>query len=353
MIKYRQLGNSSLSVSEIGLGTMNFGTTVDEGLASKIVSFALERGINLIDTAETYPYPPSAATHGLSETILGNCLKSSGRRDQLVVVSKIAGPSSHLEYLRDGRLMFDRRNVSTWINETLIRLQTDYLDIALLHWPMRATNTLGQLDYKPARKEADSQAIVDSIEQSLFVLNEQIAAGKIRYLGLSNETPWGVMRYLQVAERLGHPRIVTLQNRYNLVDRSFDIGLAEIVDRESIGFMAYSPLAFGLLSKKSHLAPGQSKNSRLMITKKLHRYLSKNCRHAAQQYLSLAQDHEVDFAQMAIAYLLSRRYVTSVLVGATNLEQLSDNLAATENELEKNLLTAINKIHRQHPNPGL
>ena len=353
MINKRPLGSCELMVSEIGLGTMNFGHDVEPQLAKQLLSIAVERGVNLLDTAETYPYPPTANTYGHSENIIGRWLNDVRCRDQLVLVSKIAGPSSHLPFVRDGQSKFNRQNITAWLEQTLRRLRTDYLDIGLLHWPERATNTLGQLDYKPARKETSPPAALRDLEETLIALNDSVTAGKIRYLGLSNETPWGIMSFLRLAERLGLAKIAVVQNRYHLLDRSFDIALTEIVEREALGFMAYSPLAFGLLSSKFSPQSGAQENSRLERTKKLHPYLSKASIAAAEQYHRLAADFGIDIAHMAIAYLLSRRYVSSVLVGASSSEQLTHNLSATDHQLNKQLLTAIDKIHRLRPNPCL
>ena len=353
MIKKRQLGESDLWVSEIGMGTMNFGRDVDAKIARKLLSLAVEYGVNLIDTAETYPYPPAQDSYGESEKIISHWLRETKLRDQITIVSKIAGPSSHLPFLRSGHLSFDKPNIATWIDQTLQRLGIEYLDVALLHWPERATNTLGQLDYKPAHKEPDPRSALAAMEGALDALNDTVLAGKIRYIGLSNETPWGVMSFLNLADKLDLEKIVVVQNRYHLLDRSFDIGLAEIVERESLGFMAYSPLAFGLLSAKYSPQAGAQENSRLHASKKMHPYLKATSTAAAAKYHSLATQYGVDIAQMAIAYLLSRRYVSCVLVGASSEQQLTHNLSSNDLHLEKKLITAIDKIHRQHPNPCL
>ena len=332
---------------------MNFGESVGETAAHAQLSFAADNGVNLIDTAETYPYPPSADKHGLSETFIGNWFKHSGSRAKTCLVTKIAGPSAHLRYLRGGDLDFEKSHLITSVEESLARLQTDHIDIALLHWPFRATNTLGQMDYKPAKKERDPLNVKSDIKQTLEAIDELIVAGKVRYFGLSNETPWGVMQFLATAKEHGLPRIVTLQNRYHLLDRHFDVGLAEIADREEIGLMAYSPLAFGLLSAKHHGDTGILKNTRLDGTKKLHRFLSETSLSVAKKYVDLAASYEINPAQMAIAYLLTRRYVTTVLVSASSLDQLDINLSAPQIVLPKNLLKDIDKIHRQYPNPCL
>ncbi|MEM7466612.1 MAG: aldo/keto reductase [Pseudomonadota bacterium] len=352
-IKYRSLGHTDIQLSEIGLGTMNFGANVDERTASAQLDFAVAEGVNLVDTAETYPFPPTEQTHGASESIIGRWLQKSKQRHNLYLVSKVAGPSTHLDYLRDGDLRFARPNLRSWLDDSLSRLRTDYLDIGLLHWPERATNVLGQLDYKPAKKETLAGAASDNIFAALSAMGELVAAGKLRYIGLSNETPWGVMRFLQCAAQANLTKITLIQNPYNLLNRSFDIGLAEVVHRENLGFLAYSPLAFGLLAAK-HLSAGRAlPDTRLTSTAKLHRYLSEDSRAAANVYFDVATRFNVELSQMAIAYSLTREYVTSVLVSASNSEQLASNINAVALNLDKSILKAIDKIHRQRPNPGL
>lgn len=345
--------NSRLQTSRLGLGTMNFGANVDKATAAELLDMALDHGVNLVDTAETYPFPPTAEYHGLSESFIGSWLNKSRKRNEIALISKIAGPSPHLDYLRDGNLSFDEQNINASIEQSLKRLQTDYLDIVLLHWPERATNTLGQLDYKPARKETSQSLIHDRIELALVALDKVLKAGKIRAYGISNETPWGVMRFLSYAEQLGLTKPTVLQQRYSLLDRSFDIGLAEVAHREDLGVISYSPLAFGLLSHQAHSEKEFRPGPRLSQTRKLHRYLHTNCVHAAKQYYELACDRGLDLSQMAIAYLLTRGYVTSVLIGASNKNQLAQNLGALNIRLDRNTLKAIDDIHHQRPNPCL
>lgn len=349
----RQLGNGDLQLSEIGLGTMNFGQTVDSASAFAQLDFALERGVNLIDTAETYPFPPNAATHGLSEQMIGHWLRTNGRRDKLILATKVAGPSAHLHYLRGGNSDHGRAHLESAINDSLRRLSTDYLDLAFLHWPARATNSLGQLDYKPAKKEPNQHRVKDAMLCTLEALDDLIRRGKVRYFGVSNETPWGLMQFLRLAEINNLPIATCIQNPYHLLNRSFDIGLAEIADRENIGLIAYSPLAFGLLTDKHHRGSGPQTDTRLVRTQKLHRFLSNSAVSAAKKYHALAQKFDIDVAQLAIAYLLTRRYVSSVLVSASDLSQLANNLDAPNQSLPQDLLSAIEKIHRQSPNPGL
>lgn len=342
-----------IPVSEIGLGTMNFGHTVSEGDAQRQLDAAYSQGINLIDTAETYPFPPTASNYGLSERYIGNWFKKSGNRANVLLTTKIAGPSPHLNYVRNGNLGFDQNNINVAVDDSLRRLQTDYIDILFLHWPNRATNTLGQLDYKPAQKERSAKKVKDSILETLSALENTVAAGKVRFLALSNETPWGVMQFLTTARENGLPEIIAIEEAYHLLNRRVDLGLAEVVDREQLGLFAYSPLAFGLLSSKHHQPHGILDDSRLNKTRKFHPYLSENCIRQAKKYIDLAARYNMDPAQMSIAYLLTRGYVTSVLVAASKLNQLEANIDATQIELPKDLINAIDKIHRQFPNPCL
>lgn len=353
MLKHRDLNNTDLQISEIGLGTMNFGYSVAQSAAHEQLDVALSNGINLVDTAETYPFPPSAKNHGLSEQFIGSWIQKSRQRSKIILLSKIAGPSAHLDYLRGGSLKFDSTNINAAVEQSLLRLKTDYLDVVLLHWPSRATNTLGQLDYKAARKEQSADAVKADIEQALRAMQEVIDQGKVRYFGLSNETPWGLMQFISAAKEHGLPKVILMENAYHLLNRSFDIGLAEIADREEIGLLAYSPLAFGLLSGKHHHANGVLAGTRLYETRKFHQLLTDKCVSQAEKYVDLAALHDLDPAQMSIAYLLTRRYVRSVLIAASNTRQLEANITAAQTVLPKNLINAINKIHRQFPNPCL
>jgi aryl-alcohol dehydrogenase-like predicted oxidoreductase len=342
---YRRLGQTDLKVSELALGTMTFGEQNTESEAHSQLDLAIDAGINFIDTAEMYPVPPIEQTSGLSETYVGTWLKRHGRRNDVVLATKATGPSVHLPHIRNGKSRHTASHLNEALHGSLARLQTDFIDLYQLHWPDRPTNTFGQLGYKPAQSEQLPQ-----IESTLRALADFITAGKVRHIGLSNETPWGLMSFLSAAERCGLPRIVSIQNPYNLLNRAFEVGLAEIADREQAGLLAYSPLGFGTLTGK--YANGERpKGARISRYDRFVRYTKERGVAATAQYVELAHQFGIYPAQMAISFILSKRYVTSAIIGATNDQQLRHNLASVEVPLSKGLLKAIDKIHAQIPNP--
>ncbi|HXF08826.1 MAG TPA: NADP(H)-dependent aldo-keto reductase [Candidatus Acidoferrales bacterium] len=344
---YRALGRSGLSVSAIGLGTMTWGEQNSEAEAHAQIEQALAAGVNLIDTAEMYPVPPRAATQGHTETILGNWLaRNTARRTDLIIATKVVGRADWLPWIRDGQTRLTRRQITAALETSLRRLQTDYIDLYQLHWPDRATNFFGRLGYEH-REQPDETPLLET----LATLDDLVRAGKIRQVGVSNETPWGVMRYLALSEHLGLPRIASIQNPYNLLNRSFEIGLAEIAHREHVPLLAYSPLAFGVLSGK-YLGGARPATGRLTLFDRFSRYTNPQAEAATAAYVALAQRHGLDPAHMALAFILSRPFVSSVLVGATTREQLSHNLAAERMTLTPDLLADIEAIHRAHPNPA-
>ncbi|MCG7913168.1 MAG: NADP(H)-dependent aldo-keto reductase [Candidatus Thiodiazotropha weberae] len=343
---YRSLGNSQIKVSALSLGTMTFGEQNSEAEAHVQLDRAIDAGINLIDTAEMYPVPPKANTQGETERHIGSWLARRGRREQLVLATKVAGPADWLSYLRDGNLHLDRSNIEAALEQSLQRLQTHYIDIYQLHWPDRKTNYFGALGYRHPKHESATP-----IEETLEVLGDLKKAGKIRHIGVSNETPWGLMRYLQVAEQKGLPRVVSIQNPYNLLNRSFEIGLAEIAHRESCGLLAYSPMAFGVLSGK-YLEGKQPANARLTLFDRFTRYTNPQASAATERYVALAREHGLDPGQMALAYVTSRPFVTSTIIGATTQQQLEMNLASIDLSLDREVLEGIEKIHTEQPNPS-
>ncbi|MEJ2360901.1 MAG: NADP(H)-dependent aldo-keto reductase [Gammaproteobacteria bacterium] len=346
-MQYRQLGNTDIKVSLICLGTMTWGqqNTEQDGFAQ--MDYALEQGVNFFDTAELYSIPPNASTYGSTETIIGNWLTSRGKRDQIVLASKVAGPGADwIPHIRQGQTRLDRKNIEAALDASLQRLQTDYLDLYQLHWPDRNTNFFGKLGYT---HNPDEQAT--PIEETLEVLNDLVKAGKIRHIGLSNETPWGVMEFLRISQNRGWPRVVSVQNPYSLLNRSFEVGLAEIAVREQVGLLAYSPLGFGVLSGK-YLGGQQPAGARISLWPNYSRYTNPQANAATAAYVELARQHDLDPAQMALAYIHSRDFLTSTIIGATSLSQLKSNIASAELVLSAEVLEAIEAIHCQYPNPS-
>ena len=342
----RRLGDTALMVSELCLGTMTFGEQNSEAEAHAQLDMALASGVNFIDTAEIYPVPPRAETQGLTERYIGTWLKTRGGRDRLVLASKVAGPGAWISYLRDGRNRLDRSNIAAALDASLRRLQTDYLDLYQLHWPDRETNFFGKLGYEPPAEDR-SVPLLETLE----ALAEQIKAGKVRHVGLSNETPWGLMTGLKLAEQHGLPRPVSIQNPYNLLNRTFEIGLAEVALREHCGLLAYSPMAFGVLSGK-YLNGVRPPGARLTLFERFSRYSNPEADRATGAYVALARRHGLDPAQMALAWVTSRPFVTSNIIGATTPEQLARNLASVELSLSEEVVGGIEAIHRGQPNPA-
>lgn len=338
----RPLGDTGIDVSRLCLGTMTFGEQNSEAEAHEQLDRAVAFGINFIDTAEMYPVPPRAETQGRTEAYIGNWLKARGSRDDVIIASKIAGPG--MDYLRGGSRL-TREQIHQAVEASLQRLQTDYIDLYQLHWPDRYTNFFGRLGYEPKEEE-----ISTSLEESLSALKELVESGKVRAIGLSNETPWGLMQSLSLAERLGLPRVVSIQNPYNLLNRTFEIGLAEIAHREEVGLLAYSPLAFGVLSGK-YLDGNWPPKARLTLYERFQRYNSESAAEATRAYVEIAREHGLDPAQMALAFVNSRPFLTSNIIGATTMEQLESNLASESLRLEPAVLEAIEAVHRRLPNP--
>ena len=346
-MEYRRLGNTDTNISVICLGTMTWGQQNTNEQAFEQMDYAVSQGVNFFDTAELYSIPPKSATYGRTETIIGEWFKKRDNRDQIILASKIAGPGEEwIPYIRGGKTRFNRSHISKAVDASLKRLQTDYIDLYQLHWPERHTNFFGQLGFTPQ----DDQKLTPLLE-TLQALDEQVKAGKIRYIGLSNETPWGVMQFLQLAEQYHLPRIVSIQNPYNLLNRSYEVGLAEVSWREKVGLLSYSPLGFGTLSGK-YLKGGQPDNARLTLFPSYTRYSNPSAITATEQYVSLAQQHQLDPAQMALAYVNSRQFLTSTIIGATNLEQLKKNIESVDMKLPDTVLEAIENIHLEHPNPS-
>lgn len=342
---YNQLACTDLNVSRISLGTMTWGEQNSEAEAHGQLDFALEAGINFIDTAELYPVPPRAETQGRTETYIGTWLKKRQCRDKIILASKVTGPAERAKHIRPN-LRLDRENIEAAVETSLQRLQTDYLDLYQLHWPDRPANYFGQLGYI---HRANASPV--PIEETLQTLDDLVQAGKIRHIGISNETPWGAMEYLRLAERMRLPRIVSIQNPYSLLNRTFEIGLAEIAHRERTGLLAYSPMAFGMLSGK-YSGGSKPEGARLTRWAYFDRYSNPQAVSAMEAYTKLARDQGVSPAQMALAFVNTRPFLTSTIIGATNLEQLKENIESDALELSNEILEAIDAIHQKHPNPS-
>lgn len=340
----RQLGTAPIHVSAIGLGTMTFGEQNTEAEAHAQLDRALERGVTLIDAAEMYPVPPMAETCGLTETMIGNWLAARGNRDRIVLASKAAGPGNGMPWIRGGRSDHTAEHLNAAIDATLARLKTDYVDLYQLHWPARSTNFFGRLGYAPEDDEPPVNLVA-----TLEAARDLIDAGKIRYLGVSNETPWGVMTFVKLAEAMSLPRVVSIQNPYSFLNRSFEVGLAEVAIRERVPLLAYSPLAFGMLTGKYQDNPGAP--GRLNAFTRFQRYTTPNGRLASAEYVAIARDRGLSPAQMAIAYAMSRPFCASVLIGATTMAQLDENLDAADLVLDDDTLAAIEDVHARYPVP--
>lgn len=341
----RQLGTSDLVVPEVCLGTMTFGEQTAEADAHAQLDYALAAGINFIDTAEMYAVPPRAETCGASESIVGRWLAGQ-QRDRILLATKVAGPARNLSWIRNGPTAMDRANIRAAIEGSLQRLQTDYVDLYQLHWPERNQPMFGQWQFEP-----DNERACTSIREQLEALGELVKEGKVRYVGVSNEHPWGIMQFAKLADELGLPRIVTTQNSYHLLNRTFETGLAEVCHRERVGLLAYSPLAFGHLTGKYLNDPAAT--GRLSQWPSFgQRYTKPNVLPATRAYAELAHQHGLTPTQLALGFVRSRWFVASTIIGASSLAQLKETLPATQTPISAELLTAIDAIHLRYTNPA-
>jgi aryl-alcohol dehydrogenase-like predicted oxidoreductase len=341
----RRLGRSELLVSPVCLGTMTFGQQNSETEGHAQLDLAFSRGVNFIDAAEMYPVPTRAGTYGETERIVGTWLARQPR-DQVVVATKAAGPGRRLEWIRSGPTGFDRANLRAAVEGSLRRLRTDYIDLYQLHWPARNQPMFGQWAYDPA---AEGEAT--PIQETLEALAELVGEGKIRYVGVSNEHPWGVMQFLRLAEERGLPRVVSTQNAYNLLNRIFEYGLAEVCHREDVSLLAYSPLGFGCLTGK-YLADPAAPGRVNLFPGFAQRYAKPGVRPALETYAGLAKAHGLSLTQLALAFACGQWCVGSAIIGATSLEQLEENLAACALALAPELREAVDRIHVERPNPA-
>jgi len=346
-MKYNRLGTSDLRVSEICLGTMTWGQQNSAADACAQMDYAANHGINFFDTAELYAIPPQADTYGRTEAIIGDWLRKSGKRHEIILASKVCGPTGWCPHIRHGKARLDAKNIIAACEASLKRLQTDYLDLYQTHWPDRNTNFFGQMGFQYKADET-----ITPIEETLAAMQTLVQAGKVRHIGISNETPWGAMQHLHItdANAKALPRIVSIQNPYNLLNRSFEIGLSEIACREQIGLLAYSPLAFGVLSGK-YLHGEKPAGTRLTLFEHYTRYSGPEAEQATQAYARVANKHSLKPAQMALAFIRQQAFVCTTIIGATGMPQLADNISSREITLSDACIVDIERIHRRHPNP--
>jgi len=344
-MKYNKLGESELRVSELCLGTMTFGQQNTAIEAEEQLDLALDRGINFIDAAEMYPVPPRAETQGRTESIVGDWL-SKKTRDRVIVATKIAGQGRPITWLRNGSLAVNRQNVRTAVEASLKRLKTDYIDLYQIHWPDRYVPMFGETAYAP-----ELERTTTPIAEQLAAFDAVIREGKVRTIGLSNETAWGVSEFSRVAATRNLPRVVSIQNAYSLLNRSFDGALAEVSRHANVGLLAYSPLAFGLLSGKH--VNGPAPDTRFTLFDNFaQRYRRPNVDAATHEYVALAQEFGITPAKLAIAFVRNRWFVASTLIGATTRSQLEENLGSLDVSLDTAILSRIDAIHTRYPNPA-
>lgn len=344
-MKYTTLPNSNLKISEICLGTMTFGQQNTETDGHQQMDYALEKGVNFFDTAEMYSVPARQETFGSTEKIIGSWFKKTGKRDQIVLASKIAGPSPNFGYMRE-KMDFSPTSISFALEQSLKRLQTDYLDVYQLHWPERKTNYFGQRGFK-----VQDDAWEDNVHNVLETLDNLIKQGKVNHIGLSNETPWGLMRFLEESKYQNLPRIKTIQNPYSLLNRTFENGLSEICIREKVGLLAYSPLGFGVLSGK-YLKGENLPNSRINLFPQYSRYNSAQSTEATRLYQEIAKKNGLTLTELSLAFVNHQAFVTSTIIGATTLEQLQENIASVDVVLSSEILKAIDDIQTIIPDPA-
>ena len=342
-MNYKKLGNTDINVSTICLGTMTWGEQNTQIEAFEQMNYSLDNGVNFWDTAELYAVPPKAETYGHTETIIGNWFEKTKKRKDVILASKVGGPSR--KYMRNGENSFTGKNLEDALHGSLKRLKTDYIDLYQLHWPERNVNNFGKLGYE--HKENDWNKFEDVLEN----LKKFIEQGKIRYVGLSNETPWGVMNYLQLAKDKSLPRMMAIQNPYSLLNRSYEVGLAEVSIRENIGCLAYSPLASGYLS-------GKYRNKQFPKGSRMERdfdfwtrYRKPNMENAVEDYYKISQKYDLDMSQMSIKFCEVQDFMTSVIIGATTMEQLKTNVESVKVNLDSEVIKEINNVQKKYPNP--
>jgi aryl-alcohol dehydrogenase-like predicted oxidoreductase len=344
-MKYTNLPNTDLKVSKLCLGTMTFGNQNTEAEAHQQLDFALEKGINFIDTAEMYAIPAAAETQGLTEKYIGSWLSKTKKREAVVLASKVTGPSRGFKHIRE-QLDFSQESLQDALDKSLRRLQTDYLDLYQLHWPERTVNVFGVREYK----HEENTRWDDNIAEILERLETFVKEGKVRHIGLSNETPFGVMRYME-EHRKGKLKMISVQNAYSLLQRRDEVGLTEVLQMENIGYLPYSPLGFGMLTGK-YLNGQKPVKARVTLYPNYSRYSSKGSMKATEAYQKIARKHGLSLTQMALAFVNQQPFVTSNIIGATSVEQLSENIGSIAVTLSEEILKEIQGVHERMPNPA-
>ena len=342
-MKYTTIPNTGIKVSKICLGSMTWGNQNNEAEGHQQMDYAIGQGVNFIDTAELYPVPATAELSGRTSKIIGTWLKKSGNRDKVVIASKIAGGGDYTAHIRTTG--FSPKAIKEAIDLELERLQTDYIDLYQLHWPERDTNRFGVRNFKLDTKWEDN------FNEVLHSLDAEVKAGRIRNIGISNENSWGTMRYLEESKHHNLPRVATIQNAYSLLTRTFETDLAEVALRENVGLLAYSPMAFGVLSGK-YIKGKADDNARLKLFPRFARYSGEKAEEAAKHYLKIAEDNNMTLAQMSLAFVNQQPFVTSTIIGATNIEQLKENIDSIDVTLSEDVLQQIEEVHQVIPNPA-
>ena len=344
-MNYKKLGSTDVDVSTICLGTMTWGEQNSKEDGFEQMDYAIENGVNFWDTAEIYAIPMREETYGETENIIGEWFKKSKKRDKVILATKVSGPTSK-EYIRGGGCSYDKKSMSEALEKSLKRMQTDYIDLYQLHWPERNTNFFGKQGYEHDSNEKNWIAFEEILEN----LKKFVDAGKIRYVGLSNETAWGLAKCLELSKLKNLPKMMAVQNPYNLLNRTYEVGLAEISVREQSGLLAYSPLAFGYLTGK-YRNNNMPKGSRIDLFKDFTRYNNENSIKAIEEYYKISQKFNLDFAQMSIKFCEIQPFVTSVIIGATTMQQLKTNVESVNVKLNNEIINEINKVQKIYPNP--
>ena len=344
-MNYKKLGNTDLDVSTICLGTMTWGEQNSEKEGFEQMDFALSQGVNFWDTAEIYSIPMREETYGETEKIIGNWFQKTKKRNDVVLATKVCGNTSN-KYIRGGGNSFGKKKITEALDESLRRLKTDYIDLYQLHWPERSTNFFGDYGYEHDENDKDWTPFEEILES----LKKFVEQGKIRYVGLSNETAWGLSKFLELSKMKGLPKMMSVQNPYNLLNRTYEVGLAEISIREQSGLLAYSPLAFGYLTGKyrNNKLPAKS---RMQLFKDFNRYKNENGQKAIDEYYKISKKYNLDFTQMSLKFCEIQHFTTSVIIGATTMEQLKTNIESVNVNLNSDIINDINKIQQKYPNP--